>query len=446
MCISLLSDRVVTIHLLGEYIYLRLDGQTVRAKEVYDFFFSVSSDWDKPRLVLVSPHVLIDEENRLHVKPSTTPGSNQDEEDFYSHPIGFGCKFDPTQRIFSAKICNTKKTATPQTLTLAGEVIVPTVSVNATIENDLSALEVMSSCGTTFELSLPSLQANKVYAMRLTVKPVELLGLNEARNLEQFGLDPVRPNWIQDAVVTCPKNCWFDYKQLLQRTKEDLPDLKPAADAIAAIVTDTRLTIARIERARIVLAAPMSWRLVRGQSMGCITPGGIPVTKSPNVYTEYYGGIETYWTDDVIKVGQAIYTYLSRWAAGDPKTKEYITTALGIQHENCSLLVDKMAERQIIEIVDAVRGLCRVRKTEERLLYDVLEDIAKDPDVNAKFDWSGYRIPFTVQYAYLNVSDQRRLDWARKLPKVALWLALIGIVVAVVGLLLTLGQLLVYLF
>lgn len=437
MCISILAERLITLELFGEYIYIRFNGGLISVTEVYDLFFSVSADWKKPRLTCISPHFLLSD-NRLCVISKGAPGTGGLYDEVYKRPIGFGLNFSPGDRLFSVKTYDLTNLKNPQIIEISGEVIRPTVVVPTDQKESPLTGEVMSECGTVFDLHLPALRANVIYVMRLVVEPVELLGLPQARNLDEAAHESIRPYFVQDAAVTCPKSCRFDYLRLLQKTKEELPDLSDPIGSIAAKISDRRLSIVRSKRARIVLAWPKGCDLYREECQGSITSMGSPKAVGENIFQEYYGGTEAFWEDDIWSLGYGIWRYLAERAKAEPKKKELITTALRVQHENCSLIVDKMAGKGIINLVDGNKDLYQACHVTEEKLNRGLEEIAMDPEVSDRFVWRGYRIIFAIKYAYLSDEDRRRLVWERKRPIVALWLAIISILLGVIALILAL--------
>ena len=194
MCISVLSAKYLTMELVGEYVFLRVDQGHIQVREVYDFFFSVSANWVAPVLVCVSPHALVSN-NIIHVGAISAPGAGGPEDAVYEAPVGFGREYDPVSKVFSVQVHDVKNPHQPTTIKLEGRVIIPTeISLHQSIRNDAAAANVvMSACGTVFHVHLPDLQANECYAMRLVVEPAELLGLTSPRSLEQFDLKPLRP-------------------------------------------------------------------------------------------------------------------------------------------------------------------------------------------------------------------------------------------------------------
>jgi len=432
MCISILCDQYVTAELIGEYVFLNFDQGIIKVREVYDVFFTPWADWTDIRFICISPHVLI-KDNRLCVSVVAAPGAGGIDDNVYDNPIGFGRKFSVGDPAFSVRICDVRNPANPQIIEVAGKVITPEIRIPSQISNDDSAIEVMSHCGTVFELCLPPLKANTTYSMRLVVEPVELLGLSHPRNLEEFDLKSVKINWKQDASITCPKNCLFDYKKLLEQVKK-FPEVATAAGAIEAIVSNRELMIIRVKRSRIVLVLPPGCDLYREKTIGCILPVVSATTQDSRFFSEYYGGTEKYFADDIESLGTGIWEYLQQWAKNDPKTKEFITTALGAQHNNCSLLVDCMAKKNLIELVDPQRGLYKARDVSSQVLAIALKDIATDPEISAKFIWAGYRIQFAIQYVYLSKSDRLKFLWIKIKFRLAFWLAVLGIVLSVIAL------------
>lgn len=433
MCLSILSEKLVNLELLGEYIYISFDNGRIVTKELYDLFFSISCDWKEPRFICISPHFLLSD-GKLNVYSFGAPGSGGPYDVVYERPVGFGSTYSAEEHTFSIKTYDVRDLKTPQIISVSGKVVEPKeIIVDSKLKDSSLAVEVMSLCGTVFELCLPELKANVIYAMRLMIEPAILVGLPEPRNLDEVAYESIRPYWIQDATVSCPKNCKFDFVQLLQKTREELPDLTETVHFIESKVVDKRLTIASSRRNRIVLIWPAGCELHRNVCQGSIMPHGSPKAIGENIYQEYYGGSDEFWIDDIFSLSRGIWEYLSEWAKAEPKSKEFITTALRVQHANCSLIVDKMADKKIIDLIDVNKGLYQACQATEEKVNSALEEIAMDSDILDKFDWTGYRILFAINYAYLSEHDRIKLDLTKRRPVIAYWLAIISIVLAIIG-------------
>jgi len=435
MSISILSTKYFTLDLLGHYVFFRFDQGKLQAREVYDLFFTPSSDWDNARFICISPHALI-QDNKLLVSAVPAPGAGSQENGVYDSPVGFGREFCPDTQVFSAKIQDLKNLNNPSIFEISGRVIVPEISLPASIENDPSAIEVMSKCGTIFELRLPQLKANVSYAMRLVLKPFELLGLSSPRNLDEYELKSINVRWRQNASISSTEHCWSDYWRLLEKTKQTYSPFAASAATIQAIIADPTLTMTRAKRIRVLLVLPPGCDLYRERAIGTILPLGPVNTPDSRSFYEYYGGIERFWVDDIESLGRGIWSYLRQWAGTEPKTKEQITTTLGVQHDNCCLIVDAMLTKEVVGLVDLKRGLYKACDVSEEKLNRALEDIATDHKVINKFSWAGYIIQFRVEYTYLSRKDKWRLYWQKIMPILAFWLALAGVILALLALLL----------
>ena len=426
MCISVLSAKYFTMELMGEYVFLQFNQGQIQAREVYDFFFSVSADWSEPMLICISPHNLLSN-GVLRVAPVAGPGAGGPDDAVYESPVGFGREYEPHGRIFSIQIHDVKNPNSPTTIKIGGRVIIPEISIHPDIQNDKSANEVMSACGTVFQVHLPNLQANENYAMRLVIEPVELLGLTSPRSLDQFDVKPYKAMWRQDAEIKCPKNCWLEYKGLLEQTRHKKPDLASSALAIEAMIVDQALTITRTKRHRIVIVVPRGCDIYRDNAMGCIVPLGPVSTEDGRLFYEYYGGIEKFWIDDIESLGRGVWHYLMKWA-GEPKTKEFMTTALGVQHNNCSLIVDAMVKKGAVILVNKQKGLYQGCPMLEEQLSRILEGIATDQAIVSRFVWAGYRIYYAVEYSYLSHKDRLRFVWEKFKLRTVFWIALVGLI------------------
>ena len=120
--------------------------------------------------------------------------------------------------------------------------------------------------------------------------------------------------------------------------------------------------------------------------------------------------------------------------AGEPKTKEFMTTALGVQHNNCSLVVDAMEEKKAVVLVDKQKGLYQACPIVEELLAKVLREIATDRKLVDSFAWTGYRIYYAVEYPYLSPRDKRKFVWEKFKLRTAFWFALVGLLAALFAL------------
>ena len=441
MCLSFLSHENLEFLLVGEYIFVDLTEGNIHTREVYDIFFTPSVDIQDLRLLCISPHNLVHEQKGLCVKSSPTPGAGGPDDCVYDRSVGYGTSFEPTNRKFCVKLPDFARTRSPSTIKFCGEVVMPDLILPPPLsDSDSLALELTSSVGTVFELHLSNLVAGRAYSSRLIVEPVELLGLPQPRGIYSEATN-IAGEWLQGFSTTCPRTCRFDYCHLLNRTKEELPDLVPTVSLFETLICSKELRVINPRLTRIALILPRNVALMSKDSVGSVMAAGGPlVLLDGRTVQEWYDGADIFWTDDIMRVSRGIYTYLLHWARAEPKTKEYITTALGIQHQNCSLIVDKMVERNAIEVVDKMRGLYRPIEIAEGRLHSTLESIATDPEVNANFEWNGYRIQCEVRYRYLTKEDERRLSWLRKQSKLTFFLALLATVLATVSLLLSLVQ------
>jgi len=433
MCISILSAKYITMNLFCESVFLRFEKGKIFAREIYDLFFTISSDWDKPRIICVSPHNLI-KDGAIQAKSIAAPGAGGKDDVVYDTPAGFGKGFRPDEKIFSVKIYDSKIPNNPQTVEFSGQVVVPEISFCDGLEKDTSVADIMKLCGTAFELRLPTLKANVNYAMRLILEPVELLGLSLPRCLDRINPYSIKARWRQEGTITCPRNCLFDYKKLLEDTRQNSASLATSIGAIEAAIYDRHLTIVKARRNRILLILPEGCDLHRETIAGCILPIGAKTASDSRLFCEYYGGTDKYWGDDPSPLSYAIWNYLERWGQAEAKTKESITTALGVPHNNCSLLVDSMTEKKLICVVDEKRGLYKACNVPPETLDRIIEDIATDPEIEDKFAWVGYRIQFAVEFSYVSDKDEKKIRLDNIKSKLTFWLSLTGVILGAAAL------------
>jgi hypothetical protein len=436
MCISILSERYITFELLAEHVFLDIKEGKLHTRVVYDLIFSLPNIWENPEFICINPNILL-KDGKLKVEVVDAPGAESADDVVYDIPVGFGKGFDVNTHTFSVKVIDLAKPESPRIIDLYGEVVkTPKILIPDNMASDILAARIMSECGTVFKIHLERLEANKNYAMRLVIEPVELVGLSEPRNLDMFGLMPIKINWTQAATITCHKNCWFNCKKLLARTALLSKELAARAAAIEAMISDDKLKMARVKRSRITLIVPAGFSIIREKSQGCISSMGPVSTKDSREFFLYAGGIEPHWIDDVESFGLHIWGYMSQYAKADPKSKEYITTALGVDHKNVSLLVDSfvMHKPPLLEIADSKGGLFKALDVPEDEAQNIIRDIASDSRITKQFNFIGYVIPFTVKYQYLNLWNRLRFIWERTKPLLAFWLALISVILGAAAL------------
>jgi len=392
-------------------------------------FFTASEEIQNASLVCISPHDLIREAS-ARISVAAAPGVGSADDLAYNSPVAFGGEFDAKTHVFSAKIADLTKTASPQTVMLIDEVVTPEIFIPAPLRSDV-AHAVMGETGTIFELRLRPLDKERMYALRLILEPQRLLGVSQQRPIESRLLTPPGV-WSVDLHMICPRTCFFDAVQLLQTTRR-LREFAETAAAAENIICDPELRVLGSDYVRIVLVLPPRADLRREHSIGCIVPLGPTALPSGQLVHQWVGGTKRFWVDDVESVARAVWNYLSTWARAEPKSKEAISTALGASHQNCSIVVDSLAEHGAIELADTDRRLYTAKQLSDRTLASITESISRDNKVKNRFEWTGYRVQYQVSYGFLRPRDKARMIWSKLVPYIALFLAILGLILSLIA-------------
>jgi len=434
MCLACLTDRYTPIKMMGEYMFLHLEGGVLHVREVYDIFFRPLNDWNDAKFVCISPHDLVSG-GSLAVTMVPTPGAGSDDDNVYKAGTGRDPTFDPDTGRFSVRVERaTPGLFMPTLATYSGTVILPTIQTPARTQQDRISPAIMMRCGTIFELLLGNLSGQTDYAIRLVVQPYRLLGLPERRRVEDIANSETNPSWEQEGSIYSPHLCRLNIHRLLHKARE-VTEFANSVANIQTIVGSDRLVTTVANRHRILVILPPNSSIDRETPMGCIWPVGVFTLPDNRRAAEWGGDTETYWMDDIESASREVWNYLSKWASAEPKTKEAVTAALGLLHTNCSLIIDALHELNAVEEIRAPILSYRAAtiSLEQRDL--VCRELVTKPPVIKGFYKTGFHIRYYVHYNYLTTREQRRLKWNRFKQKWAFWLALIGVILTACALL-----------
>jgi len=437
MCLSFLTDkdRYFTIDLLGEYIYLSIDEQGyIKAREIYDVFFTARGDWQDLHLLCISPHDLISS-GELAVQRIPAPGLHAEDRVVYSANMGCRADYDANTNVLSVVVPGVTDRFLPTQEKHDGTVLIPDGAVPRQIAQDTSAVDVMIESGTVFEIALGNVISGESYTFRLEIRPYALLGLPDRTSLRK---DPY-PEWSQEAFISGPKLCHFNLCNTLEKIQKEQPD----AAAGAAIVRGTISNQANprvpvpLKHHRILLISESPTLVDPRSPIGCVTDVGVHDIARQQVATEWAGGTRPYWMDDIESTAERIYLYLSEYAVAEPKSKEAITAALGTSHVNCALIVNALKHKAVRETSS---NLYQAMPLSEEQRKQAFAALATDENLIEEFRWRCYRISYLTVYRYVSRQDSRRLWWRRFKETWAFWLAVIGIVFSLLALILQASQ------
>lgn len=431
MCLCFLTDesRYFQIDLLGEYIGLSIgpDG-SLRAREVYDVFFAPRGDWEDFRLLCLSPHNLLREQN-LCVRPVYPPGAgNEDDRLFYSSRLGCTAVYSADTSESSVEVPGLgTDQLTPIREHYSGVALTPQARVPAEIAGDPTALEVMGGVGTVFELLFPvGVKKGKRYVFRLEVTPPFILGLPERIKVQ----DEPTPRWNQEASIVGPKTCRFNFLSNLDAIKGNLV-AAPAANMIKAAISNEQRYRATVPlgRHRILLAWQPPVVVDPRAAIGCMAPVGIYSLDNRHAAAEWSGGSKSYWKDDIESAAREIRQYLLDYAGGEAKSKEAISAAFQAPHDNCSLLVDALAATNP-PAVCCVSGKVNQFQAGPLSLQDqerVFESLATNRELHRRFRWNCFQVGYSLKYDYASRHDRSRIWWRSFKQRWAFWIALVSL-------------------
>jgi hypothetical protein len=416
----------VTCNLLGESIFLEIAEGRLRVREVYDIVFTPLQSVQGARLLCLSPHKLISG-NTIRLSVARAPGAGAPEDIIYKKPLGCECNFDHISHRFSATVRETSNRLTQMTQSFSAEVIVPEKTVPSAINNK-KALDILEGIGTIFELCLPNLQAGVQYIVRLLVEPEKLLGLSDLLPIDLESKVPIE--WAQQASIICPKTCHYNICDLLTKARQS-PLLADYAAAALALIDADNLRFIMPELHRILLILPAGCEMIGDDAVGCIWCSAIHQLPNYSLAVEWSGGTKHYWTDDVECVARRIWEHLRNWSQGNPKPTEFLTTALGIPHDNCALVANSLCRHNAFRLVDDVRGLFAANDLRDSDQASLFEKVALDSKVRASFRWMGFEIRYRVRFRYVSPAAKRQRKWATEVrPTLALLMSAIALVLS----------------
>lgn len=432
MCLSFLTNRYLRFSFFGEYVQLRPGPDRLFSQETYDVFFTPATDWPNARLLCMSPHSLVGEDGRLGASVVHAPGAGAEVDEVYKIGAGHDFSYDARKRVFSVVLAKSEPNSVGSE-TYAGEVVPSAIiGLPDSIAHDPAVLDVMSQAGTLFELRLGNLTRGRKVAFRLVVEPAVIHTEPAARDPEDEESDEPRGLWHQYLSIICPKTCNFNFRKLLARAR-GFPDCAEAAALLQAILSE-HPHIIPAQRTRLVVIGPPRATMDRSTPPGAVWAVGQYTLAGHRVAAEWAGGATPYSLDDVGQVARYIVQYVREWAGGDPKTKEAMTTALGLTHGNTSVIVDALAARRVLVVADNERGTYRVgdfSPEEEEL---AIQAISWDPDVTSRFSWVGYELQFGVSYLNPSEADLKKARRSKARRWLGFWLALASIIAGMAGL------------
>lgn len=434
MCLSLLSnsETPVVCSFIGESVSLRVTDGKLQASEIYDVFFTLTGDAKNSTILCVSPHDLF-ANGSLTVTASATPGLGGDEDMMYKKPLGCGCSFNHKTREFSVTIRGTSKRQALLTESFSAETIVPQIGIPSQVENK-KARAVLEKIGTIFELRLPQLVSGKLYAIRLLVEPQKLLGLPELTKIDLESKHPVE--WMQHASLICPTTSHYNVCDMLKQA-QSLEPLRKDSTGVLSIIDAQELRIINPELHRILLLFPPGCEMGASDQVGCVWCSANHPLADNSLAVEWTSGTKHYWTDDPECVARRIWEYLFNWSKGNPKPTEFLTTALGIPHDNCSLIVNALVYYGALKIVDQTHGLFGAVELTGADQRRIFRAVAVNPSVKDNFMWMGFEVRYRIRFRYLSEIARKHVKWVTETrPKIAFILSITGICIGLASLLL----------
>lgn len=432
MCLSILSPHFFRIKFLGESIFIDERQGKLEFTEVYDLFFSVDRSIEDLRLLAISPHNLLKDEG-LCVEAVAAPGAGSPVDDVYKCGTGRTVSWSEDESIFSVMLSGNDQPNARESASFEGSVLRPSVSIpNALQEKSVS--QILERSGTVFEIAFGRIEAEKDYAVRLRVKPNRLLGVSPVRPIRVPFED--RPSGLlrQDLKIYCPRTGHHNFTKLIQAAREQ-SKCAEAAGAIQSAIQKSVYSLLPIDEHRIVVIAPVNADIEPVHEYGWILPMGVSEflgNGTTRRAAEWRFSTRMYFLEDIDALTKAIWSYLRRWGRTKPgaKTKEEVTAALNISHENCSLIIDKLVGRGVLVGTNDIL-FHAPRSSPDPGLFT---EIASDPEIVENFRWDGYQITYRTQYQYLTPRERRRLRFGRIKNRWAFWLAILGILVSLAGL------------
>ena len=424
MCLALLAapNRYFSVDFLGEAIFLGIVEGRLHVREFYDCVFEVSEEWKAAQLVCMSPHDLLrDGTLAVNLQPEKLIPAKAVPEDtvIYDERLGYDASYG--SQIVTIKSPGVTREGSPISESYSGLLLHPQAAIPEEIRRQDTALEIMRTAGTVFRLHLGNLEPRTKYAMRLVVEPYRLIGLKDSFCVQR------EPNirWRQEARIFSPKTCRFDFEKSLERIRSEMPEMAPGAAILADIVLNHQeypVTLP-VRRHRILLISQGSDCMERRQEIGEVWHANSGILNGHYSVEEWTSGTNLFWENDPECLASQIWKYLKGYGG---KIKEEITSAHGISHESCSLVVDELTKRQALAEDDTHRFW--VADLQPFQLQTILEKLASDPDVHTHLCWRGYVIPYVLYYEYMSPAEsaeRARDNWWKKAVRIISVTALI---------------------
>jgi hypothetical protein len=453
-CLAFLADRYVPLDLMVEGVFMSVASGKLTAHEVYDIVFRLNTAWKDARILAVSPHCLA-ENGGLRARVSVTPGAGGQDDVFFSDMVLYNTSYhESTQEVHLTLPAHGNPLQTGTTK-YSGKVIEPTLAIPRSIAQSPAACQIMTEFGTVFELNCGDLEADRPYAIRLVLDPLQLLALPDRRPLDVKEIDEIVSRWVQHATIICPKTCHFNWVKLAAGTKHNLElarqdpnisvsDLDAAIEGVARIlgvVTDEALRLMPIRRHQIVLVVPNRSELVAKTPDGYVWFTDSYELKDGRIAAVWEAGSDQFWRDDPEMTARVLCDYFQKYANVKEcaKTKEEASEAINAAHDVCSLIIDGLHNKGALLEMGGGRYIA-ANKSEQQTI-ELCQAVAASSKISTDFKWKGFQIRYSLQYRDLSEEDavllkklRWRRDWSYYLAVLGIVLALLSMVVSIVTL------------
>lgn len=438
MCITFLNSEYNNIDLFIEHVRLTLNQNgRLAVSQVADFFLTPKSNWGNAKMLCISPHNLVSD-GKLTVGAVAAPGAGGPNDIFYKDAHLYEASYKAQEQLFRISLPSPHHSATAAPLDFQGKVITPQAYIPSAISKNDLAMELMEECGTIFELDLGNLKGGMRYAFRLVIQPSGILGLPEVRSQDIKEVDLVLSNWVQDAVIMCPKMCYYNYIEMIERARSQLEEYAEAAAIIQTLVRNPQLKLMPVKRGQIVLILPNGAELIADNPAGCIWKVSTYTLSDGQLAVVWATGAEEYWIDDPESVTRRIYKYVRKWGTASPRSKEHVSTATEAGHENSSMIIDEMCNGGLL--TDVGNGRYKAEDKPAPELEEGFRKIAASKKVAETFKWMGFRIDYSVHYRYVSPDELNFLSKQRLRRYLTFWIAIIGLIIAIISLIVTLAS------
>jgi hypothetical protein len=440
-----------------EQIWLsHTDAHKLEVNEVYDVFFRLPPSTPQQllsnfKLLLLSPHELIDGDKQIAVTMERYPGSGSSR---FDQIYMLGSKYDHAQGSFSVNLRAAKEQFVPVQETCTGKVLDPTISIPHRLDDQ--SIAVMGRLGTILELDLGRLTANEKYAMRIVVKPHRLnLEFAPSNRPDADGTEGCR--WEQPLEVFSPTILERDFRQILKHL-DSRPNSQGAVTPLVRVLEEEnefgawKLALVRHHRLFLIYRADCS--IIQQADPGCVWyvgPAQIPVAHEQQSdqrvhikLMEWAGGTATYWVDDPYEIAKHVAEHMAQFGS-DEKKKEDITSSFNsLRHENTGLIVDALVRLHCLK--ESAGGQYTIGSTNgdvKQLLArgewdERFQAISVDRTVLDGFWFAGFQVKYSYEYTFETESYRQRRIRKHHLEDISFWSGVFGLAVAVLGLALSL--------